>query len=142
MSIDLKAMLRWDSERREGKPLLIIPNIDDLNKEYRQEVVSKQLAECAKVIKAKGLLYRWRKFVGPAVLVTWDKESRQFTNFDNNLFRHWLGAHFDLVDSRGVSFGLPAAGTAGRIWEELLRDESGLDWASWDLTTEWRKNGK
>jgi hypothetical protein len=142
MQPDLKLLLRMDSERRADKALLTIPIVDQLGKERCQDVVRKQLAECAKVIKAKNLLFRWRKCGAPSVLVIWNKDSHLFTHFDNDLFRHFLGIHFDLVDSRGMSFGLPAAATTAKIWEELLRDEHGLPWASWQLTDEYRRAGK
>jgi hypothetical protein len=109
---------------------------------YCEELVNSQLKECARIIKAKGALYRWRKHNAPAVLVVWDKESKTFINFDNQGFCQWLGSHFDLRDRFGVHFGLPHRATAARIWEELLKDGHGLEWASWQLTDEYRKATK
>jgi hypothetical protein len=113
-----------------------------VNNKYCEELVGNQLQECAKVIKAKGGIYKWRKYNAPAVLVIWDRDSKLFINFDNAGFCEWLGTHFDLYDRMGVHFGLPHSATADRIWTELLKDSSGLEWVSWGTVSEWRKEGK
>jgi hypothetical protein len=142
MTVDLAMLLRQDATRRDGKPLLRIPHIGELDRDRYREPVGKQLKECAETVKRLGLLYRWRKCGAPSVLVTWNSDSKLFTNFDIELFCFWLGDKFDLQDSRGMHFGLPARAVGARLWEELLRDEHGLEYVSWDTVTQWRREGR
>ena len=141
MSVDLKQLLRWDEARRD-KPRLVIPAFKTPGTKYDPGVVTNELRECARVIRERGGLFRWKRFTGLVVLVVWDPESKQFTGFDTERFGLWLGAFFDLCDRSGLQFGRPHLSTASRLWEQLTLDESGLPWASWQLTDEYRRAGK
>jgi hypothetical protein len=140
--MDLDRLLRWSAARRDGKPLLTIPCLDELRNPSCQELVDRQVSDAAKIIAGAGKLHRWRKWNRDPVLVIWSHESRQFIGFDNTLFCRWLGQTFDLVDKAGMSFGQPHAATGSRLWEELLKDTTGLPWASWELTDQWRRQNK
>lgn len=142
MAFDLKRLLRQSPEPRQDRPALIIPALSEVNSRYCEDLVNRQLAECARAIKAKGALYRWRKHNAPAVLVIWDRESKQFIGFDTAGFAQWLGSNFDLQDRFGVHFGLPHRATAGRIWEECLKDSTDLPWVDWSTVDQWRREGK
>jgi hypothetical protein len=142
MNFDLSRMLRWDAARRIDRPQLLIPCLSEVNSKYCEELVSNQLRECARVIKAKGGIYKWRKYDAPAVLVIWDKDSKIFINFDNAGFCEWLGSQFDLCDRMNVHFGLPHAAVAARIWEELLKDSTELQSVGWQTVSDWRRQGK
>jgi hypothetical protein len=142
--MDLRALQRWDATRREGKPRLEIPRLKQLNRLDCQTTVTEKLRECARTISATGLLYRWRRFSGRVVLVSWEPQEKQFItlNLDIEHFALWLGANFDICDNAAMQFGQPARSTAARISEELLKDEIGLPWADWPLTVQFRKEGK
>jgi hypothetical protein len=142
MAFDLARMLRWDTSRQSDRPQLLIPCLAEVNNKYCEELVTNQLKECAKVIKSKGGIYKWRKYDAPAVLVIWDRESKVFINFDNAGFCEYLGTQYDLCDRMGVHFGLPHAAVAARIWEELLKDSTGLESVGWQTVRDWRKARK
>jgi hypothetical protein len=142
MPFDLGRMLRWDTSRRADRPVLLLPSLATIHSRYKEEVASKELADCAQVIRSTGLLFRWKKWTGQVVLCTWDSIIKLFTHFSNESFREFLGAHFDLQEKSGVHFGLPAEPVADRIWQTLLLDAIDLPWASWELTTEYRRSGK
>ncbi|HXM05411.1 MAG TPA: hypothetical protein VN939_22550 [Chthoniobacterales bacterium] len=109
-----------------------------IHKQHHEELASKELTECAHVIKATGLLYRWKKYYGPTVLCAWESTVKLFTHFSNESLREWLGTHFDLQETTGIHFGLPAEAVADRIWQTLLLNTIDLPWASWQLTTQYR----
>ncbi len=142
MAFDLGKMIRGSAARRSDRPQLLIPAINEISSIYCEELVSKQLANCAKIIKDRGGLFRWRKYNAKPVLVIWAEDSKVFINFDNPGFCQWLGSNFDLCDRMGIHFGLPAAGVAARIWETLLLDSSGLDYVSWSTVDERRRANK
>ena len=142
MPFDIGQMFRRDSARRANRPELLIPCLSEVNNKYCEELVNNQLKDCARVIKAKGGIYKWRKYDAPAVLVIWDKDSKVFINFDNAGFCEYLGATFDLSDRMNVHFGLPHPAVAARIWEELLKDSTGLESVGWQTVGDWRRQGK
>jgi hypothetical protein len=122
MQPDLKELLRWDAGRRTDRPLLRPPNVDQLRNEPCRASVSQQLKACCDTIAARGLLYRWRRFTGEVRLVVWSKSERQFLNFDPDLFAHFLGSNFDLIDAKtNVHYGLPALSVSTTIWEALAK---------------------
>jgi hypothetical protein len=139
---DLTKFLRWNEARRPDRQKLVSFCIDELNSRYCEELVTKQLGDCATVVKAKGDLFRWRRLNNSTVLVIWDKDSKQFINFDNSAFCQYLGSNFDLQDRSGCHFGLPAAPTAARIWDALLQNSVDLPFADWKLTAERRRAEK
>jgi hypothetical protein len=141
MPFDLAQMFRGDSNRRTDRRQLLIPCLSEVSSKYCEELVNNQLTECARVIKAKGGIYRWRKYDAPAVLVIWDKDTKVFINFDNAGFCEWLGTNFDLSDRMGVHFGLPHAAVAAKIWEELVKDSTGLQSVGWQTVSDWRRQG-
>jgi hypothetical protein len=144
MTVDLRALQRWDASRRAGKPRLEIPSLKELNRVDCQTTVTETLRACARTIAATGLLFRWRRFGGGVTLVTWEPQAKQFITLNQDLehFALWLGAHFDICDNSGMQFGQPARSTAARISEQLLKDETGLPWADWALTAQFRKEGR
>ena len=141
MPFDLGQLIRRDN-RRIDRPVLLLPSLATIHSRYKEEVAGKELADCGQVIKNTRLLYRWKKWTGQVVLCAWDSTVKLFTHFSNESFREFIGAHFDLQEKSGVHFALPAEATADRIWQTLLSDAADLEWASWQLTDEYRRSGK
>lgn len=144
MAFDLAPMVRQDAKRRHGKKELVVPSLvfkPGAITIPREDPV-KLLEACAKVIASTGLLYRWKRYTGRVVLVEWNSDSKMFTGFHVESFKHWLGVHFDLKDQSGMHFGLASTPVTARVTEELLRNETDLPWASFQLTDEFRKQGK
>lgn len=140
MPFNLNATLRQSEKRRHGRPLLTLPKLDQLNRQNHQKAVTAQLVAAAKIVAAKGLLYKWQKATKQMVLVTWDSVSRQFLGSDNGLMAKLLGENFDLCDPNGMQFGLPHVAVVSRLWEALLATD--LPLASWALQEQFRKAGK
>jgi hypothetical protein len=142
MSFPLDAAIRQSEVRRKGKKLLILPAIDRLRNVNHEKEGDKLMGTAAKVVAAAKLLYIWKRSSGLFTLVRWDSINHQFNQLDNPSFCEFLGYNFDLVDTLGMAFGLPHKATADRLFAELLRDQVNLPLADWQLTDQWRREGK
>ena len=70
MPFDLTKLVRREASQKVGKLDLLLPSLATIHSRYREEVASKELVDCAQVIRSTGLLYRWKKYTGQVVLCT------------------------------------------------------------------------
>jgi hypothetical protein len=129
----LDPALRQNAARRRSKQLVTLPVIGHLRNIDHQKEVDELMAQAAKLIGEAKLLYRWRRSSGLVTLCVWDSVIQVFTMLDNELFAEFVGKYFDLTDGT-LHFGLPHQSTADRLYEECLKDASGLEFADWALT--------
>jgi len=142
MAFPLDGAIRQNEIRRKGNKLLTLPALDHLRDPNRQQAIDQLMAAAAKVIAGAKLLYKWKRSSGLANLVQWDSINHQFNQMDNPSLCEFLGYNFDLVDTGGMAFGLPHKATADRLFAELLKDQVNLPLADWQLTDQWRREGR